>query len=330
VYTHGRRKPVNEPRHDDERLAALLDGRLKGPERDELLAYLAAADEDYHVLVETAAILREVEEQDTRALREGTPAALVVEGAQGPLAVESLPPSLTQRAGGWRRVPRRIALPALLAGLVVLGFFAFRGRAGAAGDPVGLAGQLAQVTLPADVDGHFPWGIRSAGATAAPSDESAAQAGAMLALLAVAVEAGDAKATTRLVQQIRTGYDLRGEDLKRVEQRAGDAPDALEPLLKRATGRLETLLDRGGGDQDRGYLRLGAWTEAARLAARHQDRAFFATGDSREMLRRAGNLTQGDDAAVAALARVRAALGEPPRWAALAPALDDLLRALTN
>lgn len=307
---------MKEPRHDDERLAALLDGRLNGPERDELLAYLAAADEDYHVLVETAAVLREVEEQDARGVGDGTPA----------LAMESLPPSLTQRAAGWRRAPRRFALPALLAGLVVLGFFAFRGRADDAGDPVGLAGQLAQATLPADVDAHFPWSAPRGGAAAAPSDEAAAQAGAMLAVLAVAVEARNADVTRLLAGQIQTTFDPRGgHDLRRVEQRAGEPADALAPLLERATRRLETLLDR-----DRGFLRLGAWAEAARLAAAQQDAAFFGTGDTREMLRRAGELTQGDAAAGQALARVRAALRGPPRWDALAPALDDLLRAITS
>lgn len=308
---------MKEPRHDDERLAALLDGRLKGPERDELLAYLAAADEDYHVLVETAAVLRDVEARDAHAVRDGTEPAL---------AVESLPPSLTQRAAGWRRAPRRLALPALLAGLVVLGFFAFRGRAGAAGDPVGLAGQLAQVTLPADVDAHFPWSAPRGGASAAPSDEAAAQAGAMLAVLAVAVEAGNADITRDLAGDIRETFDPRGGgDLRRVEQRAGEPAEALKPLLKSATSRLEALLDR-----DRGYLRLGAWTEAARLAASQRDAAFFGTGDTREMLRRAGKLTQGDAAAGQALTRVRAALGGHPRWEALAPALDDLLRAITS
>lgn len=49
---------------DDERLAALLEGRLQSEERDALLAHLAADEgEDFYVFANTARVLREMEEE---------------------------------------------------------------------------------------------------------------------------------------------------------------------------------------------------------------------------------------------------------------------------
>lgn len=313
---------MKEPRHDDERLSALLDGRLNGPERDELLAYLAAADEDYHVLVETAAILHEVEAEDA-----GTPERGGREAAS-PRA-EALPPSLTQRAGGWRRHAPRWIVPTVIAGLVVLGFFAFRGRAGAAGDPMRLAGQLehAEQGLPGGWTEGSPWSITRGGAVDATRAARAAQAGAMMTALAVAVKARNATDTRVVAGQARARFDPRGGDVfERIAARAGGPPATVEPLLRQATARLEKLL------VERDYLRLGAWTEAARLAARGQDAAFFRTGDTREMLRRADGLTRADAPAHDALSRVRAALAAdaPSDWPALAGSLDALLGEIAS
>ncbi|HEX2202609.1 MAG TPA: hypothetical protein VHG91_04910 [Longimicrobium sp.] len=55
---------MKEPERDDERLSALLAGRLEGPERDELLAHLSTADEDIEVFAHAAAILREMEDEE--------------------------------------------------------------------------------------------------------------------------------------------------------------------------------------------------------------------------------------------------------------------------
>jgi|GEM_PF-936940 len=47
---------------DDERVAALHDGRLDAHERDELLSRVLSDDEEYDIFAETAAVLREIEE----------------------------------------------------------------------------------------------------------------------------------------------------------------------------------------------------------------------------------------------------------------------------
>src|SRR5688500_9453018 len=66
-YVHGRRMPVKEPNKDDEQLSALLEGRVHGQQREELLAHVSANDDDYAVFTDTASVLRALEEEDARA-----------------------------------------------------------------------------------------------------------------------------------------------------------------------------------------------------------------------------------------------------------------------
>ncbi|HEY7766873.1 MAG TPA: hypothetical protein VIB55_01760, partial [Longimicrobium sp.] len=109
---------------------------------------------------------------------------------------------------------------------------------------------------------------------------------------------------------------------RQVADRAGAPGDSLAPLLARGTARLEERLGKAP-------LRTGAWLEAAGLAARARDEAFFR---DRAMLRAAARLAGDDPAARVALARVRAALpdDEPPRWSELPAALDALLTELAS
>jgi hypothetical protein len=95
---------VREPIHDDERLAALLDGWLTGEEREELLALLSLADEEYQILASTAAILLAVEEEE----------AMVFSPAR-----ELRPPSQVAKGGWLRRSPRWVAIAAAFTGLIV-------------------------------------------------------------------------------------------------------------------------------------------------------------------------------------------------------------------
>ncbi|HEX5869668.1 MAG TPA: zf-HC2 domain-containing protein, partial [Longimicrobium sp.] len=68
---------MKEHRKDDERLSALLQGQLSGPERDELLAHLAASDDDYEVFNDAVEILGALEEQDARTAAAEEPAAVI-------------------------------------------------------------------------------------------------------------------------------------------------------------------------------------------------------------------------------------------------------------
>lgn len=281
---------MKEPRHDDERLAALLEGRLEGPERDELLAYLATADEDLYVFAKTAAALREMEEEEAEGARQAAQ-----KDTQTP--VHATPPPSVR--GGWRRwKASRVIVPPVLAGLLALGILTTRaGGAAYAGDPVRLAERLElrqPVTLepPADI-------------YRGTAEQGAARAGALLTNLAVAIQTRDT-AIQSIARSIRLGFDKQAvpsSPIRQIEDRPTEPPSVLLPLVSQATDRLMDRMDR----TQRGYLQLGAWTAAAQLAANERNTEFFRSGATRTMLRRAEKLTRGNDAAQGAVAQVRAA-----------------------
>ena len=299
---------MTEPTHPDERLAALLDGRLDPRAREELLARLSADDEDYRVFAETAAILREAEEEDAAA--EATPAPAGVT----PLRPRRAPP-----------VRRWLAAAAVVAAVTLASVAVLRGRGGLDADPVALAGQLAHAGegLPAGWTDARPWSSARGDASAAGLP-AGVRAGALLMDLAVAVDARDSAATHLLARQLADRFDraaARGGALGRLQETAGGEPDALRPLVSRAADR---LAERLGDDA----LALGAWAEAARLAARREDAVFFADGPTEAMLERAAQLAP-EDAAAAGRVRVLLA-GDPPAWSPIADAADALLGALAE
>ncbi len=310
---------MKEPRPDDERLSALLDKRLTGRQRDELLAHLAADDEDYQVFVDTADILREAEEEDAPGKARDQPR----EGARPPAWAGAALHRWTYGA------PRRIAIAAAVAGLVVLGALSLLGRAAAVGHPVRLAARLehADQGLPERWIEQRPWSS-ARGKAAGRRDVRAAQAGALLVDLSVAVAARDSADTWLLANQLRQRFDAQAAPSSPVPQitaRAGEPSSALRPLLDQATARLEERLGRD-------YLQLGAWAEAASIAAHRRDQAFFRSGATRRMLGRAEELTAAGSAARDAVSGVRAALAAqgPPNWNDLAEALNTLLGAVAS
>jgi len=74
---------------DDERVAALHDGRLDAHERDELLSRVMADDEEYDLFAETAAVLREIEEAHASA----GPSSTDAEPISGESATDVRPPA---------------------------------------------------------------------------------------------------------------------------------------------------------------------------------------------------------------------------------------------
>ena len=300
---------MKEPREDDERLSALLEGRVEGRQRDDLLAHLSAADDDYEVFTDTAAVLRALEDEDARVRR---PART---------------PSMAR--GGWRAPSLRtaVAVTGTMVLLLALGL-ALQGRATAARGPL-------QLALLADPDTQglgdlAPWTPRSpmrgAGGRAA-RDARAVRAGAMLLDLAVAARAGDTAQTRRVAERLIGQFDPGASPdtpLRRIEARPHEPADTLGALVQGATERLVKFLERKP-------LELGAWAEAARLAAHARNAGFFEDGRSRGMLNRAKRLARGDAGARAAVERVRAylpAANEAPRWGELATSLDALLHEL--
>jgi hypothetical protein len=312
---------VKEPRHDDERLAALLEGRLEGPERDELLAYLATADEDLHVFAKTAAVLREMEEEEEEQAAQAHPAGEQVE--LPPPARGAVPPSA--RSGWRRRKALQAIVPAVLAGLVVL----WRLGAAAAPGPLRLAESLqhAERGLPA---GWEPAWTGDRGEPGGEGTIRAARAGALLVDLAVAIQQQprdtlEVQARAAALRDRSRQPNVAGNPLRQIEARASAPATTLQPLLEQASERLEDQLDRD-------YLRLGAWTEAARLAAVREDAEFFRSRSTRAMLRDAEGITEDNPEAQAVFTGLRAALKNDgaPNWGALKGQIDALMKAIAS
>lgn len=301
---------MKEPRHDDERLSALLAGRLTGPERDELLAHLSTSEEDADVAINAAAILREMEEEDAEAAAGGAQHA-------PPLQRDVIPPSVQKRARGWPRKTPRWAGTLVIAGLVVLGFQATRGR-GAPG-PLQVAAALSETRPLPEGRAESPLAGDSRGGSEAGSLDQ----GVYLMRLIVSVQARDSAQTAAAAERLSSQVRGQANVLDTIRDRAGDPPDALQPLLQRASDRVESLSDRD-------YVRLGAWIEAAHLAVERRDAAFFSTRDTRAVLRRAERKTRDNEDARLAVAAVRGAIPAQgaPDWDALDSTLDELfLRA---
>ncbi len=312
---------MSDQETDDERLAAFLDGRMDARRRQETLARFTASAEEREALAVTADILRELEEEDAEAAR----AAGAESKGAGVIPLHSRRPART-------RILQWVAIAAVLAGIALVTGRALQGRDPVAGEPVRLAARLehADEGLPAGWTEQRPWSsVRGEGGASTAGEQRArsARAGAMLVDLSVAVQARDAAATRVLAAQLAARFDPQGGRagaLRQIADGAGGDPERLQPLIGEATERIA-----GGLDAD--ALRLGAWTEAAGLAAARQDAAFFKDRATQRTLDDAGRLTQADPAANAALQRVRLlAPADPPRWDALVPAIDALAREIAT
>ncbi len=309
---------MKEPRHDNERLAELLEGRLEGPERDELLAYLANADEDFHVFARTAAVLREMEEEEGVPHPPLTPP---VPEVTPPPAREPSPPSVR---AGWRRWrASRVIVPPVLAGLVVLAMVVSRAGSVAGVSPVRLAAALGAESLPGGLS-------TVGGGSRGGAEYPAAEAGALLVDLAVSIQAGDSGTTATRAQQVYTRFDNRavpGSPIRQIVEGPAQPPTVLLPLVDQ-----ETELLSARSDAFRDSLQLGAWTQAARIAAARQDTEFFQGRTTRAMLRRAARTTRDDPAARQAVESLRTALAADGArdWPAVRQRLDAVMSAITR
>jgi hypothetical protein len=334
---------VKEPTIDDERLAALLDGRLDGREREELLARLAGAaedDDDYLVFADAAAVLREREEAagvtplpiPVRAEESASPSAgPEVAAAPHEDSRDGKPASDTAKVVPLR--PRRRfpvaawgALAAVLAGVALIPVL--RARAGDPYDPARLASRL-ETSVPALPAGwaraERPWGAKRGGSPDRLTEEGrSARLGALLVDLEVAVRARDTASTAAIAGTVKallegfsTGYVVQTYDSI---ARAPDRPrEQLEPLLKDGRQDVAEIFDPV-------YFRAGAWTEAGLLAAAKRDADFFRRRDSRRELEAIAAIP-----AVAQEARaVQAAIPDDraPDWNAVDTNLTAILKEL--
>ena len=288
---------------DPERLGALREGRVQGREADELVARLAAdpgALEDY---ADALAVAEELEEEDRRAA--GTRRTPRVLPFRAPV-----------RRAGWRPGPRLALAASLAVALGVAGWGLTRGRAGD-DDPGRYAALLERPGVPAGWDAA-PWtAARAPGETLDPRAR-AVRIGARITDLEAAAAAGDSLAARQAAADVGAllgalpAAGPAGSVYDEIRRRAGEPPDALAPVRERGRRTAARLAGEDG-------VALGAWAEAARLAAGQRDADFFQARATRRVLEDAARDEALPADARAAAEAVRAALAASgaPDWGAL-------------
>jgi hypothetical protein len=298
---------VSEPPIDPERLGALLEGGVTPRERAALLRRLAASPEELEAYADALAVIGELEAGERPA-----PAAEADAADAGTRVL-----SLEARRRRWWGPRARLALAASLAAAAI-GAAAWgvgRGRDEGA-DPGRYAALLAHPGLPAGWEAE-PWtAARTPGETLGPHAR-AVRIGARITALEAAAATGDSAAAraaaadvARLLAPLPAGAPAAAlyDELAR---RADEPAAAGEGERERGRRTAARLAGEGG-------VALGAWAEAARLAAARRDADFFRARATRRALERA----LGDPAlpppARAGTERIRAALPSPaPDWGLL-------------
>lgn len=302
--------PPLEGRTDPQLLAVQVE---RGEAGDmELLAGLS--DDDFADFALAAAIQRELEEQDAAA---ATPGVL-------PFARPERP-----RRGLDRRWMAAAAVVAGLA-LVPMAWRATQGG-GPVRDPAQAVALLENPSagLPADWVDNPAWSVTRGGSDPLVDQPLSVRTGADMVALEVAVRARDAEDTRRIAQRVSltlteasTVGSVAARSLDPLVERAGAPPADLLSALEEAS---ESVADAVDGD----WFAVGAWTEAARLAAARRDAAFFREERTRRTLERVEDLVEDNESARAAVAAIRDAIGATPLlWPELEGALGNLMKAV--
>ena len=300
---------MNEPGIDAEKLAALIDGRLDERERAQLLARLASSEDAVEVYADAAAAIHELESENAKVLPLSSPARRAERWrlpAGRWLAAASDPGRRCSRGAAALDAPAAV-----------------RTRAGPVHgslirDPSGSGITLSDASPWSTVRGagepltpdRAPLAgsqDRGTGARGVVGDTASARLAAEAAALLESIPAGAPAATMYRV----------------IARRAGAPGDELEPLLEQARVAASEL---AGGE----LVQLGAWTQAARIAAARRDAEFFRARESLLVLEGRRDWRACPKPRVAQLQRVRSNLasGGPPDWSALERQLTDLLGVL--
>ncbi len=277
---------------DPERLAALIDGRLSREEAATARAQLALADEAVQSAFADAV-------------------ALSGEGQEGAVV-----PLETMRRRRWRR-----ALPAIpmLAAAAAVFFFVKREAPNAGTYQPGML----VASLPASVSAPstLPW-TATRGSDGTPDRTTAVRIGVLLVDLELGALRGDTNMTAAyglaaLLEQTR-GATAIANEFREYATTAGRGADSLQ--------RKRMGLD-ASRVADSALVSLGAYIEAARLAAASGDASFFQ--GSRNSIPDAGSTLEA--ATQSQLARMRELTAtRPVPLNDLAALLEQLLRALAN
>lgn len=316
---------------DNNDLARFLDRSMSEDELGRAVAHLAASDEDAEVLGDAAYLLRELEAEDGVVIvaddEDGALPSADADGERDPKVVPLRPPSTRS---GWRRAPARwLALAAVLAGVLLVPLALSRSGSRDPGDFATLLASRDAGLPPGWIDSER-WPVTRGGDDPVVEKARAARLGALQVDLEVAVAARQAEATSRRSAQIAERLnDVPGSGAvaaayRDIGARAGQPAEALAPLVAGARESLAMFVDED-------YFSLGAWTEAASLAARRRDAAFFRARASRKMLERAASLPSLDAEGRATVRAIQTAVqAQQPDWTVLARQSDVLLAQIAR
>ena len=315
---------MTRPEIDPERIAALLDGRLSGQERDALLSQLASSREHLELFADASIIAGELGVASSAAEAASTSNMNDVR----PLRVREATPNRHTISTGRPRRRTRVWTAAMVVGvLIVASPWALR-RAGFRGESPSQGGSIiAQVEpgIPAGWDGT-PWSATRSESAALTPQARAVRIGARLADLELTIAAGDSAAGGVVddVIALLAGVPLSGsvsQVYEALRDSIGAAPSQLTPLVQRGHEGAAALLGRSD-------VALGTWTETARIASVRKNSAFFASPQTTQTLRdltasAADQRTRGALSKLAALLPVSSATD----WSSLEAATTELLRA---
>ena len=237
------------------------------------------------------------------------------------LKVVPLRPPSTRRTRPRRLPTRWLALAAMVAGVLLVPLALSRSASRGTGDYAALLANR-EAGLPVDWKQRY-WRVTRGEAVAA-DNARAAQLGALHTDLALAISGRQAEETDQLARQIEQqlsevpGAGAVAGYYREIAAGAGGPKEELAQTLE--DGR-ERVAESVGAD----YFSLGAWAEAAMIAAASRDAAFFRRRASRRMMDRAASIPETR----ATLQAIRtAARPDQPDWPVLESQTQDLLRQI--
>lgn len=292
------------------------------------------SDEDRAEFALALEVQAELETQDTAA---GVPGVPDAPEAEPTLQVAPAPEPGVIPLRRPERKPRRLspqwgALAAVLAGVMLLPF-AWRAMQGGA---VRYPSQAVAMLETPEAGLPPGWELpplrnqtRGDGDLLAERQRSARLGGYMVQL-ELAIRARDAERTGLLADQAAflvrdvTAGGLLTSALSQLKEQAGGEPSALLPQVEGVNETAASLLEAD-------WFSLGAWAEAARLAAARQDAGFFRSARTRRTLEQAAGLVVDDKGASDAVRALSAAAeSDPPDWSALRTASGNLFSAVAG
>ena len=265
---------ANNDGFDPETLAAFLDGKLPGEERERVLRLVAESDEWYEVMVDAVAVSAELAQADE------TPLGI------SPVVAPPEKVAAAHEAGG---SPRMHATPRHLAGRKAWGRRAIFGGALIA---AGLAAVLVFRDRPAALDAvdgpsqlviderlragsAADWGAARGDAELISARARAFRIGAQFADLELALLTRDSarvQSLSRSIADLTTGVTAGGATASRVQYLARDGSRRVSREERRnVASELRSLVAEPWFD-------LGAWSETARRAAHAGQLQFFNPG----------------------------------------------------